>query len=71
MLNKRLVKTRKPIPEFTPQLLELTQSTSLEHAKELGQQCKDKVQECARGMLLSSFYCHNVMSYLSSSAYAC
>ena len=52
MLNKRLMKTRKQITEFTTQLLELTQSTSIEYAKEQGQKCKDKVQECARGMLL-------------------
>ena len=52
MLNKRLMKTRKQITESTTQLLELTQSTSIEYAKEQGQKCKDKVQECARGMLL-------------------
>ena len=47
MLNKRLMKTRKQITESTTQLLELTQSTSIECAKEQGQKCKDKVQECA------------------------
>ena len=52
MLNKRLMKTRKPITEFTTQLLKLTQSISIEYAKEQGQKCKDKVHECARGMLL-------------------
>ena len=42
MLDKRLMKTRKQITEFTTQLLELTQSTCIEYAKEQGQNAKTK-----------------------------